>query len=199
MFNTTSQPAYLSRQKLITAFLSLVGVSLTTLVVTPVQARPIVIVNPILPTTQVIGSPIPSPVPLIPGTMIPYTPSSVNDYYRNYNSVIVPGRTIINNSLPYNNYGSYNSIIVPGRTIINNSSPYNSSLYNSYPGYNSVIVPGRIINNSTLVNPRIINPRISDSVLINPVIINSPRYPVAPVGGSRVIYTSPGIRINLGQ
>jgi hypothetical protein len=36
-------------------------------------------------------------------------------------------------------------------------------------------------------------------VLINPVIINSPRYPLAPIRGSSFTYSSPGIRIRIGQ
>ncbi|HEY9892214.1 MAG TPA: hypothetical protein V6D37_10485 [Candidatus Sericytochromatia bacterium] len=77
-----------------------------------------------------------------------------------------------------------------------------------YRNYNTVITPGRrIIDNSTLINPTIINSRISDSVLVNPTIINSRQYPSSPYdygydygyGGSRFTYTSPGIRIRLGQ
>lgn len=50
----------------------------------------------------------------------------------------------------------------------------------------------RVIQNSTLINPTIINSRISDSVLINPVIINSPSYSYGTFGRSTVIYNSPG-------
>lgn len=118
------------------------------------EARPVVIVQPPLPTTQIIGSPIPSPVPLVPGTTTPYSLS------------------------PYN-YGNYN---------------YNSN-YNT-----GFITPGRqVIQNSTLINPTIINSRISDSVLVDPVIINSRRYPIYQGGGSRFIYSSPGVRIRIGQ
>lgn len=58
----------------------------------------------------------------------------------------------------------------------------------------------RVILNSTLVNPTVINSRISDSVLINPVIINSPRYPYGTFGRSTVIYRSPGsVRIRISR
>ncbi|CAA9264477.1 hypothetical protein AVDCRST_MAG92-2659 [uncultured Coleofasciculus sp.] len=54
-----------------------------------------------------------------------------------------------------------------------------------------------------MINPTIINSRISDSVLVNPTIINSRQYPSSPYdygyGGSRFTYTSPGIKIRLGQ
>ncbi|MGC1394470.1 MAG: hypothetical protein WA828_09350 [Coleofasciculaceae cyanobacterium] len=179
MFNTSCQ-ASAPNSFCFTKILPIIGVSLIASAAS-VEARPIVIINqPPLPTTQIIGSPIPSPVPLVPGTTMPYSLSPYNNSYRDYNTVIVPGSNIINNS-PYNNYRDYNTVIVPGRSIINNS----------------------------MLNPRIINPRISDSVLINPVIINSPRYPVVPYRDSRFIYsspynsgfiyTSPGIQIRLGQ
>jgi hypothetical protein len=204
MFNTSCQVTA-PNSFWFTKIVPIIGVSLIASAALSVEARPIVIINQQpLPTTQVIGSPIPSPVPLVPGTTMPYSLSPYNNSYRDYNTVIVPGRNIINNS-PYNNYRDYNTVIVPNRNIINNSP------YNDYRDYNTVIVPGRsIINNSTLLNPRIINPRISDSVLINPIITNSPRYPVAPYRDPRFIYsspyrdsgfiyTSPGIQIRLGQ
>jgi len=124
------------------------GVTLVASAGISVEARPIVVVQPPLPTTQIIGSPIPSPVPVVPGTTMPYSLS------------------------PYH-YSDYNTVL---------------------------ITPGtQVIQNSTLINPRIINSRISDSVLINPVIINSPRYPLAPIRGSSFTYSSPGIRIRIGQ
>jgi len=185
MFKTSSQPTAPNSFWFTKALVPIIGISLITSAALSVEARPIVIINqPPLPTTQVIGSPIPSPVPLVPGTTMPYSLSPYYNNYRDYNTVIVPGRNTINNPTFYNNYRDYNTVIVPRRNII---------------------------NNSTLLNPRIINPRISDSVLINPVIINSPRYPVvapsrdsrfiysSPSRDSRFIYTSPGIRINLGQ
>jgi hypothetical protein len=199
MFNISSQPTAPNSFWFTKALIPIIGVSVVTSAAFSAEARPIVIINQPLPTTQVIGSPIPSPVPLVPGTTMPYSLSPYYNNYRDYNTVIVPGRNIIDNSTLYNNYNyrDYNTVIVPGRNIIDNSTLYNN--YN-YRDYNTVIVPGRnIIDNSTLLNPRIINPRISDSVLINPVIINSPRYPVAPFRGSRYIYNSPGIIIRLGQ
>lgn len=50
------------------------------------------------------------------------------------------------------------------------SSP-NNTYYDSYPSR------GRV-ENSTLVNPVLVNPRIKDSTLINPVIVDEPRYRV---------------------
>ena len=62
--------------------------------------------------------------------------------------------------------------------------------YYSNPGY-SYPVRDRI-NNSTLINPTLVNPRINDSTLINPVIVNeTPVYRV-PVYEQRspIIYFS---------
>lgn len=62
--------------------------------------------------------------------------------------------------------------------------------YYSNPGY-SYPVRNRI-NNSTLINPTLVNPRINDSTLINPVIVNeTPVYRV-PVYEQRspIIYFS---------
>lgn len=42
--------------------------------------------------------------------------------------------------------------------------------YPSYPGY--PVGSHRRVNNSTLINPTLINPQIRDSILINPVIVN---------------------------
>ncbi len=125
-----------------------VGVALVASMGISVEARPVVIVQPPLPTTHIIGSPIPSPVPLVPGTTTPYSLS------------------------PYN-YSNYNTVVVTPRR--------------------------QVIQNSTLINPTIINSRISDSVLVDPVIINSQRYPIYQGGGSRFIYSSPGVRIRIGQ
>lgn len=121
------------------------GVAILASAAMSVEARP-VFVQPPLPTTQIIGSPIPSPVPVVPGTTIPYSLSPYNNYYRDYNPVITPGRGVI--------------------------------------------------RNSTLINPTIINSRISDSVLIDPVIINSPRFSRGVFRRSPV-YNPPGIRIRI--
>ncbi|HEY9632983.1 MAG TPA: hypothetical protein V6D14_06240 [Coleofasciculaceae cyanobacterium] len=108
-----------------------------------VEARPVFIQSP-PPTTQIIGSPIPSPVPVVPGTTTPYSLSN--------------------------------------------------------PSYNSVITPGRsVIRNSTLINPTIINSRVSDSVLIDPVIINSQRSPLGTYRRGPFIYNQPSVRIRIGQ
>ena len=69
--------------------------------------------------------------------------------------------------------------------------PSNSSgyYYESYP-INSIPFRGRV-DNSTLINPTLVNPRINDSTLINPVIVNEPVYRV-PVYERRspIIYFS---------
>lgn len=61
--------------------------------------------------------------------------------------------------------------------------------YHSYPD-NFYRVRGRV-DNSTLINPTLVNPRINDSTLINPVIVNQPVYRV-PVYEERspIIYFS---------
>lgn len=129
-----------SRSKLTKVLTPLsLGVALLTLAQIPVAAGPVVIVQPPLPSTSIIGSPIPSPVP-------------VNPYTGNFCAF----------------------------------SPYECR------GYDTVIIPGRqVIRSQTLINPRVINSRVSDSVLVNPVIINSPRYPLGTSGGSTVFYSSP--------
>lgn len=172
MLNTasTQQPS-INPFRLTNAIASLIGVTFVISASISVEARPIVVIGQPLPTTQIIGSPIPSPIPLVPGTTTPYLFSPYND--RDYNTVIMPRRGV-------SDYRNYNTVITPGR---------------------------RIIDNSTLINPTIINSRISDSVLVNPTIINSRQYPSSPYdygydygyGGSRFTYTSPGIRIRLGQ
>lgn len=87
-------------------------------------------------------------------------------------------------------YGSPISTPVPvnpatGTIPSNRSYDY----YYSNPGY-SYPVTGRV-NNSTLINPTLVNPRINDSTLINPVIVNEPVYRV-PVYEQRspIIYFS---------
>ena len=97
MFNTSLQQTAPNSFWFTKALAPLIAISLVTAAAS-VEARPIVIIDsPQLPTTQVIGSPIPSPIPLVPGTNIPYI---FSPYYNNrdYNTVIVPGSNIINNS-----------------------------------------------------------------------------------------------------
>lgn len=121
------------------------GVALLTLGGMPAEAIPVVIQSP-APTTQIYGSPIPSPVPV--------------------NSVT----------------GSPCAL-----------SPYNCR------DYNIVVPAGRgVIDNSTLINPTVINSRISDSVLVNPVIINSPRFPYGTLRQPAIYNPPPGVRIRIG-
>src|ERR671933_185127 len=104
------------------------------------------------PTTQVIGSPIPSPVPVVPGTMNPYSlsPYNSNTYYN-------PNNSYYN---PYN-YNDYNrGIITPGSGVIQNSTLINSR-----------------ITDSVLVDPVIIDPRgYSRRVFRQPPVIYNPPY-----------------------
>lgn len=58
--------------------------------------------------------------------------------------------------------------------IPRNSSNNNHYYSNQNPDYSG---RGRV-NNSTLINPTLVNPRINDSTLINPTIINDSGYPV---------------------
>lgn len=150
------------------------GVILLTSVGRKAEAQPLII-QPPAPTTQIIGSPIPSPVPVVPGTTYPYSLSPYSQgNFNNYN-------------YGYSYYGS----------------DYNYGGY--YGGYNRVITPGRaVIRNSTLINPTVINSRISDSVLVDPVIVNPSRFPRRVysqppiIYNPPVIYNSPGLSIQIG-
>lgn len=106
------------------------------------------------PTTQVIGSPIPSPVPVVPGTMNPYSLSPYNSN-PDYN----PHHSYYN---PYNQ-----GIITPGSGVIRNSTLINPTVINSR------------ITDSVLVDPVIIDSRgyprrgfRQPSVIYNPPIYN---------------------------
>jgi hypothetical protein len=114
------------------------GVALLTATGLSVEARP-VFVQPASCSTSIIGSPIPSPVPMNPVTGQPCA------------------------------FSPYSPVITPGRGVI---------------------------RNSTLINPTVINSRVSNSVLVNPVIINSPRSPYGIVRPP-VIYNQPGVRIRI--
>ena len=110
------------------------GVVLLTSVEMPAEAQP-VFIQPPAPTTQVIGSPIPSPVPVVPGTTYPYSLSPYNSTYQNPNSVYNPY-----------DYSYYNQgIVTPGRQVIRNSTLINPTVINSR------------ITDSVLVDPVIIN------------------------------------------
>ncbi|MBE9126906.1 MULTISPECIES: hypothetical protein [unclassified Coleofasciculus] len=96
-------------------------------------------------------------------------------------------------------YGSPIPAPVPVNPVTGQPSaftPYNYDYGNDY----RVRRPIRgSIRNSTLINPTIIDSQISDSVLIDPVIIDSSRSARRRIQRSGVIYTSPGIRIQIGQ
>ena len=123
------------------------GVVLLTSVEMPAEAQ--VIMQQSSPTTQVIGSPIPSPVPMVPGTSYP---SSLSPYNSIYNS----------NSY-YNPYGYYDynqTIVTPGRQVIQNSTLINSR-----------------ITDSVLVDPVIVNsPGYPRRVFRQPPTIYNPPY-----------------------
>ncbi|MBD1899069.1 hypothetical protein NDI44_07680 [Trichocoleus sp. DQ-A3] len=103
----------------------------------------------------VYGSPIPSPIPINPTTGMSDRGSS--NYYRV-------------NPNPYSNYPDY----YQGYPNSYPSYPdYYQGYPNSYPSYPGYPVGShRRVNNSTLINPTLINPQIRDSILINPVIVN---------------------------
>jgi hypothetical protein len=118
------------------------GVALLTSAGMPAEAIPVV-VQSLPPTTQIYGSPIPSPVPVIPGTSNPYSLSPYD--YSDYNSVIRPGRGVIRNSTLINptviNSRIVDSVLVD--PVIINSPRYplgtfgrSRVIYNS-PGYYS--------------------------------------------------------------
>lgn len=175
-----SQQPCLNKFRLTNALTPLaIGVALVASAGISVEARPVIVIQSPIPTTRIVGSPIRRSAPVVSGTTSSYSFSSYS--YGNYNT-----------GSPYS-YGSYSTVSPSYYGSYTTVSP---SYYQGYP----VITPGRsVIQNTTLINPTLINPRVSDSVLVNPVIINSPRYPVAPIGGSRFIYTSPGVRIRVGQ
>lgn len=149
------------------------GVIVLTSIGRKAEAQP-VFIQPPAPTTQIIGSPIPSPVPVVPGTtypysLSPYSQSNFNNYnygYRNYGDYNYGGY-----------YGGYNRVITPRRGVI---------------------------RNSTLINPTVINSQISDSVLVDPVIVNPPGFPRRVYSQPPIIYnppniyTSPGLSIQVG-
>jgi hypothetical protein len=94
-------------------------------------------------------------------------------------------------SLPYV-YGSPIPSPVPLRQPT--TQPY-SSPYGSYDyGFSGTPTRG-VIRNSTLINPTVIDSRITDSVLINPTIVNTPR---RGIQRSRIYYGSPNVQINIG-
>lgn len=99
-------------------------------------------------------------------------------------------------------YGSPIPAAVPRNPVT--GQPCSGSSY-GYGVYNSYGIPATgVIQDSTLINPTIINSRVSDSVLVNPVIINSPRFPRSTIRPSVIysppaIYNPPGVRIRIGQ
>ena len=118
-----SRPSYFRRFRVTKALSPLsLGIILLTSVGMPAQAQfggfPTQ-----SPTTQVIGSPIPSPVPVVPGSMNPYSlsPYNSNPYYN-------PNNSYYN---PYNYNGYNQGIITPGSGVIQNSTLINPTVINS--------------------------------------------------------------------
>lgn len=68
-------------------------------------------------------------------------------------------------------------------------TPRNNNTY-SYPAYPNPY--GNRVQDSTIVNPVLVNPRIRDSTIVNPTIVDDPRYEV-PDG--RYYRRSRGIKI----
>ncbi len=134
------------------------GVVLLTLMGTPADAQSLTIQSP-SSTTHVYGSPIPSPVPVVPGTnypssLSPYNSGNYNYGYSNYN-------------YGYSNYnygyGNYPSVSRPRRTVIRNSTLINPTVINSR------------ITDSVLVDPVIINsPGYPRGVFQQPPVIYNP-------------------------
>lgn len=127
------------------------GVILLTLMGTPADAQSLMIQSP-PSTTHVYGSPIPSPVPVVPGTnypssLSPYNSGNYNYNYSNYNY----------------GYSNYPSAIRPRRTVIRNSTLINPTVINS------------TITDSVLVDPVIINsPGYPGAIYQQPPVIYNP-------------------------
>lgn len=105
------------------------GVALLTLVARPATARPVVIVQPPLPSTSIIGSPIPSPVPVNPYTGNFCAFSSYE--CRNYDTVIIPGRQVIQSQTLINPtvINSRRSSVLVNPPVIINSPRYPQGTY----------------------------------------------------------------------
>lgn len=128
----SQQPCW-SRFSLTQAVVPLtLGVALLTSIEMPANAIPVIINSP-RPTTQIYGSPIPSPVPVVPGTSQPSLYSPYNNTYGNIYR-------------PYDNtYRRYDRIRTSGRGTIRNSTLINPTIIDS------------TITDSVLVDPTIIN------------------------------------------
>ncbi|MFE1747619.1 hypothetical protein [Coleofasciculus sp. H7-2] len=142
------------------------GVTVLTGAISPAKAQ--LIIQQGVPTygvpqqsvgSFIYGSPIPSPIPINPTTGMSDRGSS--NYYRL-------------NPNPYPSYPDY----YQGYPNSYPSYPdYYQGYPNSYPSYPSYpIGSNRRVNNSTLINPTLINPQIRDSILINPVIVRPQGY-----------------------
>ena len=125
-----------------------VGVALLTSAEMPAEAQ--VVMQQLSPTTQVIGSPIPSPVPVVPGTSYPYSlsPYNSNSYYN-----------------PYGYYDYNQTFMTPRRQVIRNSTLINPTVINSR------------ITDSVLVDPVIVNsPGYPRRGFRQPPVIYNPPY-----------------------
>ena len=123
------------------------GVALLTSAQMPVAAKPVVVVQPPLPSTSIIGSPIPSPVPVNPytGNLCAFSPYEC----RGYDTVIIPDRQVIQRSTLINPRGINSRIsdsVLVDPVIINSpryplGTSRGSSIIYSSPTYRS---PGGI-------------------------------------------------------
>lgn len=125
------------------------GVALVTSIQMPATATPVIINSP-PPTTQIYGSPIPSPVPVVPGTSQPslYSPynNTYGNTYRNHYPIRTPGRGTIRNSTLINPTiidSTITDSVLIDPTIINSSGYSRRGIRNSGIIYRS---PGIRIN-----------------------------------------------------
>ncbi|HEY9711757.1 MAG TPA: hypothetical protein V6D48_26350 [Oculatellaceae cyanobacterium] len=135
------------------------GVALLTSAQMPVAAKPVVVVQPPLPSTSIIGSPIPSPVPVNPytGKMCAFSPNEC----RGYDTVIIPGRQVIRRQTLINprviNSRVSDSVLV--NPVIINSPGYSqgtfrgSSVIYSSPVYSSPVYSSPIYSSPTYSSP----------------------------------------------
>lgn len=143
-----SQHSGLKRFKLTKALAPLtLGATLLASIAMPAEAIPVVIQSSSQPTTHIYGSPIPSPVPVFPGTSSPYSHS------------------------PYN-HSIYNPVRRPLGGVIRNSTLINPTIINSTIS-DSVLVDPVIINPSRSTRRTI---RRSGVIYNSPRIIRIPGY-----------------------
>lgn len=125
------------------------GVAVLTSTQMPAMAIPVIINSP-PPTTQIYGSPIPSPVPVVPGTSQPslYSPynNTYGNIYRDRYPNRIPRRGTIRNSTLINPTiidSTITDSVLIDPTIINSSGYARRGIWNSGVIYRS---PGIRIN-----------------------------------------------------